>query len=65
MSDLKSTMSYFLQEPEEIILFFKDSKTQYTLTLTDIERLKQGFSNQELVDKIFSKNALQFLAHNF
>jgi microsomal dipeptidase-like Zn-dependent dipeptidase len=65
MSDLKSTMSYFLLEPEEIILFFKDSKTQYALTLTDIERLKQGFSNQELVDKIFSKNALQFLARNF
>ncbi|HOZ51652.1 MAG TPA: hypothetical protein PLU17_07345 [Chitinophagaceae bacterium] len=65
MHDLKSTMSYFLQEPEEIILFFKDKNTQYTLSLPDIERLKKGFSNQELVDKIFSKNALKFLERNF
>ncbi len=65
MPDLKATMSYFLQEPEDIILFFKDKKTQYTLTLPDLERLKQGFTNQELVDKLFSKNALQFLERNF
>jgi len=65
MNDLKSTMSYFLQEPEDIILFFKDKNTQYTLNIQDIERLKNGFTNQELTDKIFYKNALQFLERNF
>jgi microsomal dipeptidase-like Zn-dependent dipeptidase len=65
MNDLKSTMSYFLQEPEEIILFYKDKNTQYTLNLQDIERLKCGYSNQALVDKVFCDNPLDFLKRTF
>ena len=65
MNDLKSTMSYFLQEPEDIILFYKDKNTQYTLTINDLAELKAGFTNQELVDKLFSQNAMQFLEKNF
>lgn len=65
MNDLKSTMSYFLQEPEDIILFFKDKNTQYTLTISDLAQLKAGYTNQELVDKVFSQNAMQFLEKNF
>lgn len=65
MHDLKATMSYFLQEPEEIILFFKDKNTQYTLTMQDMEILKYGLANHVLVEKIFSTNAMAFLERNF
>jgi microsomal dipeptidase-like Zn-dependent dipeptidase len=65
MHDLKATMSYFLQEPEEIILFFKDKNTQYTLNLDEINQLKCGRSNHQLIERIFSQNALNFLERNF
>lgn len=65
MYDLKTTMAYFLQEPEDIILFFKDKSTQYTLTINDLQDLKYGLSNYDLITKIFSGNALAFLERNF
>ena len=65
MPDLKGAMTDFLSKPEEIILCNQGDNTEYTLSIADIEHLKHGFSNQELIEKIFGQNALAFLERNF
>jgi DNA polymerase/3'-5' exonuclease PolX len=62
--DLRTAMGYFLLEPEAITLF-QSGEISYTLSIQDLEILKGGLSNQELIEKIFFKNAMEFLKRNY
>jgi len=65
MNGLKATMAYFLEEPEDIMLFWKDEKTQYTITVAQQTALQQGISHTELIQKLFQENAMKFLERTF
>lgn len=64
MDSLKYTMGYFLEEPQSIPLFRQDTN-HYTMTIDQLQELKCGYSNKQLIDKIFCDNALNFLKNNF
>ena len=64
MNSLRATMLYYLEEPEDIILY-KDSTRTIKITMADQAALKFGLSNQEIIDKLFSENAMGFLEKNF
>lgn len=64
MDALKYTMGYFLEEPQGIT-FYSNNNHQYTLDMEALENLKCGLSNKEIIDKIFSGNAMNFLKDNF
>ncbi|MBP6624631.1 MAG: hypothetical protein KA198_05640 [Chitinophagaceae bacterium] len=65
MNDLKTAMSYFLLEPENIRLFYQDEANQYNLYVEDIHSLKCNYSDQEIIEKVFSQNAMRFLEKTF
>ncbi len=63
-NSVRATMLYFLEEPEDITLY-SDAQSKFTITVKEQEDLKFGFSNQQLINKIFSENALAFLKKFF
>lgn len=65
MNGLKATMAYFLEEPEDVLLFWKDEKVHYTITVEQQKALQQGMSHTELIDKLFQHNAMKFLERTF
>ncbi|MBK7764534.1 MAG: hypothetical protein IPI46_14535 [Bacteroidetes bacterium] len=65
MHDLKAAMNYFLQEPEDITLYNNGKLARYDIKVEDMALLKENFSNHELTEKIFSENAMNFLAKIF
>lgn len=64
MGSVRATMLYFLEEPEDLILY-KDSTRTIQISMADQEALKFGLTNKEIVDKVFSENAMGFLKRNF
>ncbi len=65
MHELKAAMNYFLQEPENIILYDSGAQARYEIRIEDMSLLKENFTNHELTEKIFSGNAIDFLQRNF
>lgn len=63
-NSVRATMLYFLEEPEDITLY-SDTKSTVKITVADIKTLKFGFTNQELIDKVFSENTMAFLKKFF
>jgi hypothetical protein len=57
-------MGYFLEEPQSITLF-REGSNHYTMDIAKLQELKCGYTNKQLIDKIFCDNALNFLKNNF
>ena len=46
-------------------LFYQDEANQYNLYVEDIHSLKCNYSDQEIIEKVFSQNAIRFLEKTF
>ena len=61
MPVLRNDMLEFLKHPEEI----SQSGFNYRLSLAEINSLMFGLTAEEIIEKIFARNVMEFLKNNF